>query len=92
MRQESAETLALQALGWILGEEDLLATFLATTGASGDDLRSLATSPEFLGSVLEFLVAEDERVLAFAASAGIPPTLPMEARVTLAGDRLRHWT
>lgn len=92
MRQESAETLALQALGWILGQDDLLAAFLAATGASGDDLRSLAATPEFLAAVLEFLVAEDDRVLAFAAAAGIAPTLPMEARATLAGDRLRHWT
>ena len=51
--QESAEVLALQALAWLAGNEDLLPTFLGSTGASEADVRAGASDPEFLGAVLD---------------------------------------
>ena len=56
---DAAETLALQALGWLLSNEDLLPVFLGATGVNESDLRERASDPEFLGSVLDFLMMDD---------------------------------
>ena len=37
---QSAETLALNVLGWLVGNDELLPIFLGSTGASADDLRA----------------------------------------------------
>jgi hypothetical protein len=92
MRQNSAETLALQALGWLLSRDDLVPQFLAATGAAPGDLRALAADPGFLGAVLDFLLTEDQMVQAFAADAGIAPDLPMRARAALPGGMVPDWT
>jgi len=65
MQQNSAETIALQALGWLAGNDALLPVFLGATGASEADLRERATEPEFLGAVLDFLMMDDAWVVAF---------------------------
>lgn len=91
-RQETAETLALRALGWLVGQDDVLAAFLAATGAAPGDLRTGAADPAFLGAVLDFLLAEDARVIACAEALGEPPTRLAEARTALPGGDLPHWT
>ena len=92
MKQDFAETLGLQALGWLLAQEELLPQFLSATGAAPDDLRHLAAQPEFLGAVLDFLLMEDGMVLAFAEAAGVAPDLPYQARQMLPGGAGPHWT
>lgn len=92
MRQETAESVALQALGWLLAQEELLPQFLDATGAAPDDLRQLAAQPEFLGAVLDFLLGADTMVLAFAEAAGIGPDWPMQARAALPGGAVPDWT
>ena len=58
MRQEQAETVAVQALGWLAGNDDLLPVFLGATGSSAEDLRAQAAEPGFLLSVLDFLLSQ----------------------------------
>lgn len=91
-RQDSAEMLALQALTWLAGNEDLWPTFLGATGASVSDLSSRAAEPEFLGSVLDFLVMDDAWVIAFCDAHGLPYQAPMQARAHLPGGEAVHWT
>ena len=92
MSQESAETVSLQALAWIVGEEDLVGVFLGATGASEADLRLRAGDPEFLGSVLDFLLMDDQWVIRFCDTVGLPYSRPMEARAALPGGAQMHWT
>jgi hypothetical protein len=92
LRQESAEILALQALGWLLSRDDLVPQFMAATGASADDLRALAADAGFLGAVLDFLLTDDQMVQAFADDAGVAPDLPMRARAALPGGMIPDWT
>lgn len=91
-RQDSAETIALQALSWLAGQEEVLPVFLAATGASLTDLASQAAEAEFLGSVLDFILMEDEWVMAFCKSVSLPYTAPMQARAVLPGGQNQHWT
>jgi len=91
-KQESAETIALQALGWLVGNEDLLPVFLGATGASVGDLATSAKQPAFLGSVLDFLVMDDAWVMEFCEAAGLPYQAPMQARAALPGGEQINWT
>lgn len=90
--RDSAETLALQCMGWLLGNEDLLPVFMGATGAGEDDLRRGASDPAFLGAVLDFIMMNDDWVIAFCASAGVPNDMPMRARTALPGGQQEHWT
>jgi len=89
---DAAETLALKALAWLVGNEDLLDVFLGATGTSESDLRTRAGDPEFLGSVLDFLMMDDAWVVGFCDAATEPYTRPMEARAALPGGEQHHWT
>lgn len=92
MRQDAAETLALQALAWLATDQDLLQGFLAATGAVPADLRQSAADPTFLGSVLDHLMQEDRWLIAFCDAVGQPYTAPMAARAALPGGAQWHWT
>lgn len=89
---DAAETLALDALAWLAGNEDLLPVFMGATGAGAEDLRSRAGEPEFLGSVLDFLMMDDAWVIAFCEARGLPFDTPMRARAALPGGGEVHWT
>lgn len=89
---EAAETLALQALSWLVGNDDLLPVFLGATGTSEDDLKARAADPEFLGSVLDFLMMDDAWIIAFCDSGDIGYEQPMLARAALPGGEQVHWT
>ena len=90
--RKSAELIALRALEWLAGRDDLLGVFLGSTGASIEDLRVRAGEPEFLGSVLDFLMMDDAWVIAFCDDADLPYDKPMRARVALPGGEQVSWT
>ncbi len=83
--RESAEALALHGLAFIAGDEDRLQRFLLETGATADTLRAAATDPLLLGAVLDFLIAYDDRLLAFAEYAKVKPLAITAARRRLPG-------
>ncbi|MCU0899013.1 MAG: DUF3572 domain-containing protein [Cypionkella sp.] len=84
--------LALKALTWLAGNEDVLPVFLNSTGLSPETLAQRAAEPEFLGSVLDFLLLEDAWIIAFCDAAGLRYDAPMQARAALPGGEATHWT
>lgn len=92
MTPETAETIALQALGWLVGNDDLCPIFLGATGGSIDDLRDRATDPAFQASVLEFITMDDNWVMAFCDSVSLAYDQPLMARFALPGAEAVHWT
>lgn len=90
--QESAEIVALQALGWLAANEELLPVFLGASGASEADVKQQASDPVFLGAVLDFVMMDDAWVVAFCDSAGLAYTAPMAARAALPGGEQVNWT
>lgn len=92
MNREAAEVLAINALGWLAGQEDLLGVFLGCSGSSVDALREKAGDPEFLGAVLDFICMDDAWVVAFCDMQEIPYDQPMRARAMLPGGEQVHWT
>lgn len=75
-----AATLALGALGWVLGEEARAGRLLALTGLDADALRAGLDDPAVLGAVLDFLGAHEPDLLAAAAALGIDPGELVAAR------------
>lgn len=92
MLQESAEVIGLKALGWLVADEEMMGAFLGATGASAADLGAQAHDPDFLGSVLDFLLMNDDWVRAFCNTAGLGYEDPMRARQALPGGAPMHWT
>jgi hypothetical protein len=89
---ESAETLALNALAWLAGNEELMPVFMGATGVSVGDLKERTGDPAFLASVLDFITMDDQWVIAFCDSSGIDYTVPMMARQALPGGAEVNWT
>lgn len=92
LTQNSAETLALQALAWLVANEDLLPVFLGATGASEADLRERAEDPGFLVGVLDFLMMDDAWVMDFCDAHAMPYERVLEARQALPGGEQVNWT
>ncbi len=90
--QDTAEALALEALGWIVSDDGLIAEFLAATGLSGPDLLKRAGDPELMAATVDFLLADDTRVIGFCAATGRAREAPGQARAFLAGGNDPHWT
>ena len=90
--QEAAEALALRALVWMLDDDDRRSAFLSSTGAAPADLAAGAVDPAFLGAVLDFLLADEARVIAFCTDENLAFDRPMRARMALPGGDLPHWT
>ena len=88
----AAETLALQALSWIVADQDVAARFMGQTGIGPAELRASVSDPEFLGFVLDFILADEPALLAFCEARSIAPERPLRARAGLPGGDLPHWT
>lgn len=92
MTQDAAETFALHVLGWLVANDDLRDVFLGATGASEADLRARASEPEFLISVLDFLMMDDAWVMQCCDSIGAPYETPFQAKSSLPGGAEVSWT
>ena len=90
--QDFAETLALRALEWLIGNDELLPIFMGSTGAGIEELKTGAGDPAFLGSVLDFLLMDDQWVIAFCDAQVMPYERLMQARAALPGGEVMHWT
>ncbi|HEY8696543.1 MAG TPA: DUF3572 domain-containing protein [Rhizomicrobium sp.] len=85
-QKEAAETLALNALAFLAESPDGLARFVAASGLSPESLRERAAEPDFLGAVLDFLLADDELLIAFCELQSLEPRFVHSARRILSGD------
>ena len=81
---EVAEVLAIQALGFIAQDEERLGRFLAITGMGPAEIREAARDRHFLAGVLDYLVGDEDLLVAFASHAGVDPTTIAIAQQALA--------
>jgi hypothetical protein len=82
---EHAQSLAVSALAFIAADPDRLSRYLGLTGLGPDNLRTAAADPAFLGSVLDYLVADEKLMVEFAADAGLKPEAIARAQAALSG-------
>ena len=85
MNRSEARDIADAGLAHISGDGELIAAMLDQAGADASAIREMAARPEFSVFILDFLMQRDERLLAFADSAHIPPQRVQMARAVLGG-------
>ncbi len=78
MNPNAAEILGLEALTWLVGEDEALARFQGQTGIDGSDLRAGAGSPELAVSVFDFLLSNEDLLLKFCETSS---TMPKQVHV-----------
>ncbi|SDK02021.1 MULTISPECIES: DUF3572 domain-containing protein [Bradyrhizobium] len=81
--REVAEIVAIQALTFVAGDPERLGLFLAESGLGPETLRTAAANPQFLASVLDFVLRDDATVKAFADASQLHPTNVAAARQAL---------
>lgn len=77
------QALALNALGWVLGDGDRAARFLALTGLTPDSLRASLSESSTLAAVIEFLCSHEPDLIAAADALGVEPETLAAARERL---------
>lgn len=86
-RHQAAEAMAINALGFIAADPELLPRFLAITGIEASSIRRASAEPGFLAGVLQFILAHEPTLLRFAQETGVPPASVGEAQKHLpSGD------
>ncbi len=78
-----AQTLALRALAYVVGDPALGPRLLALTGLDVATLRSRAADPVLLGATLAFLEGHESSLLAAAEALDVAPQELVAARQAL---------
>lgn len=91
LQSGQAETIGLEALGYIVSDEPTFAALQAQTGMGPDELRAGASDPAVLGALLDFILDDDQRTIAFCEACEIEPEQPMRARIALPGATTGIW-
>ncbi|MEM8878303.1 MAG: DUF3572 domain-containing protein [Pseudomonadota bacterium] len=83
--EAAAQALAIDALGHLATDPESLGRFLALAGIGPENLRTAASEPGFLAGLLDFLLNDESRLLAFCENRGHEPTAVATAREILGG-------
>lgn len=83
---EFGRLLAALALSFLAADSERLERFLALTGLGPDNLREAAKDPAFHGSVLEYVLADEQLLLRFAADSDVQPERVVLAHQVLCGS------
>lgn len=92
MKQEQAETIALEVLTLIASDEDQLGALCGQTGTNINNLKTGAGDPAFLGAVIDFLLEDDTRLIDICQTLELPPEKMMSVRHALPGATSGIWT
>ena len=80
---EAAQTLALDALVWVLQEPDRADRFLALTGLQADDIRARIGDPALLDAVIAYLEGHEPDLVSCARALDVVPAALLGARSAL---------
>ena len=86
MNPDQAATVALKGLAWLVNFDDELNRFLELSGLDRIDVRDRANEPEFLVSLLDFLLANEGLLVDFCQDTSIEARSVHTARHVLAGE------
>jgi hypothetical protein len=80
---EEAESTAVQALSFLVGDGERLERFLDVTGLRPDSIRAAAASPGFHAAILDYVAGDERLLLDLAGEIGTTPERIMQARAAL---------
>lgn len=78
-----SSSLALAALGWVLGDPDRAQRFLDLTGLTPEGLRAAVADPATHHAVFDFLAAHEPDLLGAAEALGVAPAQLVRAQEEL---------
>ncbi len=81
------QELSVAALSFLAQEPDRLSRFLDLCGLGPHNLRAAAADPGFLAAVLDYLLADEPLLIAFAADRGVSPESIAAARRAMGDAR-----
>ena len=88
MNRDAAELIAIQALGFLASDPKELNGLMASTGLDPQSLKTSALDVGTLVGVLDFLLQNEDRTLAFCDAQDLQPVAPGRAWSTLTGQDL----
>lgn len=72
-RDVGGERLAVEVLGWLVGDDERLARFVIESGLDPATLRASARDPGFLTAVLDHVMGDELRLIACAQALDVRP-------------------
>ena len=91
MHEEEAKVIALQALSYLVAEEDVLQRFMDLSGVDAADIRQRADDVEMLAGVLDFFLGFEPQLLQMCEATGLAADAPVRARRRLFGGQFEEW-
>lgn len=92
MSENRSEIIALQALDWLIGNDELREVFMGSSGLDAESLKAGAGDSTLLVAVLDFIGMDDAWILGFCEYAGVPPENFRFIAQGLPGGEVVHWT
>jgi hypothetical protein len=84
LTKEQAEAIGVAGLSYLAAEPERIGRFLAVTGLGPENIRAAAKEPSFLPALLDYLLANEHELVAFAAEMDLEPGSIIAARNLLA--------
>lgn len=73
MDDQTSQSIALQALVWILSDDDRAMRLLSVTGITPDDMRTAINEPWLLGAALSYLEGYEPDLIKCCQDIAIEP-------------------
>ena len=83
LTKQEAEMIGVAGLSYLAADPERIGRFLAITGLGPENVRAAARDPSFLPALLDYLLANEADLIAFATEMNLDP-----ARVRMARDVL----
>lgn len=83
MNSNQAKTLAIQALTFITAEPKYLNEFIAVTGLDPKIIRDNINNDEFLESILDYILSNENLLISYCEAENIDPKSPSIAKSAL---------
>jgi hypothetical protein len=84
LTKQEAEVIGVAGLSYLAAEPERIGRFLAITGLGPENVRAAARDPSFLPALLDYLLANETDLLAFATEMNVDPPRVRAARDVLA--------
>jgi hypothetical protein len=84
LTKQEAEMIGIAGLSWLAADPERIGRFLAVTGLGPENVRAAAGDPSFLPSLLDYLLANETDLVAFAGEMNLDPLRVRAARDLLA--------
>ncbi len=84
LTKQQAEMIGIAGLSYLAADPERIGRFLAVTGLGPENVRAAARDPSFLPALLDYLLANETELVAFASEMNLDPGRVQAARDVLA--------